>query len=116
MDMELAALAEDVEAALVLEDDLADRALKVINGMASDLGIARADLDSTDSVLGVIYKVRPGWSVSIRGNATMPNGHWRCTLRKSSSRDNDEYLGIGRGPTLPHSLLAALLKAMSFTK
>lgn len=116
MDMGLAALAEDVEAALVLEPDLADRALAVINGLSGDLKIGRADLDSTDAVLSVIYKVRPGWSVSIRGNATMPNGHWRCTLRKSTSRDNDEYLGIGRGPTLPHSLLAALLKALSFTK
>lgn len=115
MDMGLAALAEDVEAALVLETELADKVLAVINGLTGNPKVERADLDSTDAVLSLIYKVRPGWSVSIRGNATLPNGHWRCTLRKSSSRDNDEYLGIGRGPTLPHSLLASLLKALSFT-
>jgi len=116
MDKKLAALAEDVESALILEADLADRALSVINGYSGDVKIDRDGLDSTDKVMSVVYAVRPGWSVSIRGNATMPNGHWRCTLRKSSSRDNDEYLGIGRGPTLPHSLLAALLKALSYTK
>lgn len=116
MDMGLAALAEDVEAALVLDEDLADRAMSVLNGIAGDPKITRQDLDSTDAVLAVIYQVRPGWSVSIRGNATMPNGHWRCTLRRSSSRDNDEYLGIGRGPTLAHALLASLLKALSFSR
>ena len=115
MNMELATLAEDVEAALVLEDDLAERVLSVINGLSAELDITRADLDSTDQVLALIYAARPGWSVSIKGTATLPNGHWRCTLRKSASRDNDEYLGIGRGPTLPHSLLAALIKALSFS-
>ena len=115
MNMELATLAEDVEAALVLEDDLADRVLSVINGLSAELDITRADLDSTDQVLALIYAARSGWSVSIKGTATLPNGHWRCTLRKSASRDNDEYLGIGRGPTLPHSLLAALIKALSFS-
>jgi ribosomal protein S10 len=115
MNMELATLAEDVEAALILEHDLADRVLSVINGLSAELDIKCADLDSTDQVLALIYAARPGWSVSIKGTATLPNGHWRCTLRKSASRDNDEYLGIGRGPTLPHSLLAALIKALSFS-
>lgn len=116
MNTELAALAEEVEAALVLGEELAGRTLSVINDLSGDLQIESADLDSTDKVLSVIYAVRPGWSVSIRGKATMPNGHWRCTLRKSSSRDNDEYIGIGRGPTLPHSLLAALIKVLSFAR
>ena len=116
MDRELAALAEEIEASFVLEQELAARALSAINAAAGDLNIGREDLDSTDKVLAVIYSVRPGWSVSIRGSATMPNGHWRCTLRKSSARDDDAYLGIGRGPTLPHSLLASLLKALSISK
>ena len=114
MNKELAALAEDVEAALVMEDDLAERVLSIINNLSGGFKIKRADLDSTDQVLSLIYAVRPGWNVSIKGNATKPNGHWRCTLRKSASRDNDEYLGVGRGPTLPHSLLASLIKALSF--
>ena len=116
MNMELAALAEEVEASFILEPDLADRALSAINGHSGDLAIQRDDLESTDKVLAAIYAVRPGWSVAIRGNATIPNGHWRCTLRKSSASDDDEYLGIGRGPTLPHSLLAALLKALSVSR
>ena len=85
MDMELAALAEEVEAALVLKAELADRALSVINGLSGDLVIEREDLDSTDKVLSVIYAAKPGWSVSMRGNASMPNGHWRCTLRQTMS-------------------------------
>ncbi len=116
MDMGLAALAEEIEASLILDTDLADRALSVINAISGDVQMAQQDLDSTDMVLSLVYAIRPGWSVSIKGKATHPNGHWRCTLRKSLERDNDEYLGIGRGPTLPHSLLAALLKALSFTK
>jgi hypothetical protein len=114
MDKGLALLAEEVEASLVLDDDLAERALKVVNELSAEHKIGRADLDSTDKVLGIIYAVRPGWSVSIRGTMSRPNGHWRCTLRRSLGRDNDDYLGVGRGPTLQHSLLAALLKAMSF--
>lgn len=116
MDMGLATLAEEVEASFVLEPDLANRSLAAINKLDSDLAIERHDLDSTDRVLSVIYVLRSGWSVAIRGNATTPNGHWTCTLRKSSAMDDDEYIGIGRGPTLPHSLLAALLKALSVSK
>lgn len=115
MNKELVALAEDVEAALTLEPQLADRVLSVINALGLNLDMNREDLDSTDQVMALIYAARPGWSVSIKGKVNLPNGHWRCTLRQSTSRDNDEYLGVGRGPTLPHSLLAALIKAMSFS-
>lgn len=114
MDRGLALLAEEVEGALVLDDDLAQRTLGTVNALSIDQKIERADLDSTDKILAVIYAVRPGWSVAIRGTMSHPNGHWRCTLRRSLGRDNDDYLGIGRGPTLPHSLLASLLKALSF--
>ena len=48
----------------------------------------------------------------MKGKAWMPNGHWTCSLRKTSSRDNDEYVGVGRGPTLPHALLAALFRVL----
>lgn len=116
MDTGLAKLAEEIEASFNLETDLVARALSAINDLSGDVKIHREDLDSTDKVLSVIYAVRPGWSVAIKGNATFPNGHWRCSLRKSSATDDDEYLGIGRGPTLPHSLLASLLKALSVSK
>jgi hypothetical protein len=116
MDRKLAALAEEVEASFTLEPGIAERVLSALNGLAGDLTIDCQDLDSTDRVLSVIYAVKPNWSLSIRGSATLPNGHWRCTLRKSSARDDDAYLGIGRGPTLPHSLLAAFLKALSVSR
>lgn len=114
MDKGLALLAEEVEASLKLTDDLAARALQSVNAHLGDAAMKPDDLDSTDAVLAAIYAARPGWSVSIRGTMSQPNGHWRCTLRRSLGRDNDDYLGVGRGPTLPHSLLAALLKAISF--
>ena len=114
MDKSLADLALEVEAALSLRDDLADHAITAINKASGGKSIERAALDSTDEVLALIYAIRPGWSVSMKGVARLPNGHWRCTLRRSQERDNDEYLGVGRGPTLSHALLAALLKALAF--
>lgn len=113
MDKKLAALADEIEAALQLEQELAERAVATINAMTRTQAFTTSDLDSTDKVLSLIYAVKPGWSVNARGKARMPNGHWRCTLRKSSSRDNDEFIGIGRGPTLPHSLLASLLRVQA---
>ena len=109
-----AELADEVEAALVINDDLAERTISALGEYSEGLQTDKADLDSTDKVLALIHAVRPGWDVTIKGNVRMPNGHWRCTLRKSAGRDNDEYLGVARGPTLPHSLLASLLKVLSF--
>ena len=113
MDQKLAALAEEVEAALTLQEHLAER---VIGALAERVTkpVEAADLDSTDKVLALIYALKPGWSVQLRGTAREPNGHWRCTLRQTLEKDNDEYMGVARGPTLPHALLAALLKALSY--
>lgn len=115
MDRKLADLADEVEAALHLDTELAKRAVAAINATPQNMAISASDLDSTDKILSLIYAVKPGWSVSTRGKASIPNGHWRCSLRQSTSRDNDELVGIGRGPTLPHSLLGALLRVMSFS-
>lgn len=114
MDRDLAGLAKEVEAALSLGDELAGRVARALEAASKGGPVSRADLDSTDRILGLIYEIRPGWAVSMKGVAALPNGHWRCSLRRSDSRDNDEYLGIGRGPTLPHSLLAALLLVMAY--
>lgn len=113
MDRKLVDLADEIEAALALEGDVPERVLAAIAGFSATR-LAREDLESTDAVLRLIHGVKPGWSLAIRGKASLPNGHWRCTLRQSSSRDNDEYLGVGQGPTLPHALLACLLKTMAY--
>jgi hypothetical protein len=115
MDENLAVLADEIEAALHLESDLADRAVGAINAISHKVKITASDLDSTDRVLGLIYSLKPGWSIAARGKARVPNGHWRCTIRQSASRDNDEYIGIGHGPNLPHSLLASVIRAMAQT-
>jgi hypothetical protein len=49
----------------------------------------------------------------LKGTATHPNGHWHCSLRRSDIRDNDPYIGIGAGPTLPHALLGAVIAALA---
>lgn len=113
MDKKLAELAEDLEAALVIDDELAERVLEKVEQL-SQRKLQRTDLESTDLILDLIYSLKPGWSMNIRGSATKPNGHWHCTLRRSATRDNDEYMGVARGPTLPHALLACMLKARSF--
>ena len=112
MDTDLLGLAKDIEAALALDDDLVKKAKNAL-AQASEDAASVADLESTDDVISLVYAIHPGWHLSMKGTATMPNGHWRCTLRKSDLRDNDALIGIGNGPTLPHALLAAVLKAMA---
>ncbi len=113
MNKDLAKLAQEVEAALTLESNLVERVIAQLHRVLKDQNIEPKHLDSTDKILSLITAIRPGWVISMRGTAHLPNGHWSCSLRKSDMRDNDEYLGIGRGPTLSHSLLAALLKALA---
>ena len=115
MDKTLAAMAAEIEGALELSPDLAARTCEVLGGICGE-EIDPGALDSTDRVLTILYKTKPGWTISAAGTVHLPNGHWSCTLRNSDTRDNDEYLGIGKGPTLPHSLLAALLKALAFER
>jgi len=107
-------LADAIEAALAIDDDLARRAIGAVAKIdaAHVDAFVGSDLDSTDRILGLIYHVLPGWTVSVKGKAWQPNGHWSCSLRQTTSRDSDEYVGIGRGPTLPHSLLAALFRVL----
>lgn len=109
-------LANEIEAALEIGDDLALRcveAAKDLGGQSEDRDpFSKADLDATDRILLLVYEALPGWTVSIQGKAWQPNGHWRCRLRQSSSRDNDELIGLGHGPTLPHALIAALFRVV----
>ena len=112
MNETLAELAHEIEAAFELSDELAERARSALEGKVSTPPAA-ADFHSTDKVLSLVQECLPGWAIHIKGTATRPNGHWHCSLRKSDIRDNDPYVGIGHGPTLPHALLAAVLAALA---
>lgn len=112
MNDSLAALAHDIESALDLSEELKERARDALAGRLS-LPPEAEDFQSTDSVLRLVKECLPGWSIRIRGTATSPNGHWHCSLRRSDVRDNDQYAGIGQGPTLQHALLAAVLGALA---
>lgn len=107
-------LADKIEAALDFDDDLARDALTAVQAIDAEHGdqFVGSDLDSTDRILALVYHSLPGWTVSVKGKSWQPNGHWVCSLRKSTARDSDEVIGFGRGPTLPHSLLAALLRVL----
>lgn len=108
----LSELADRIEAALEVEEGLGREILSAIGELDPSGGaeLSVADLDSTDAVLSLINRMLPGWTVSLKGKAWVPNGHWTCSLRKTSSRDSDEFIGVGRAPTLPHALLGALLR------
>ena len=112
MDKTLTQLAHEIEAALELTEDLRDRAASAIAGKVETFDLAM-DFDSTDAVLGLVRACLPGWTIQLKGTATSPNGHWHCSLRRSDVRDNDPYVGLGAGPTLPHALLGAVIAALA---
>lgn len=113
-DNTLLALADRIEAALTIDEALASDVLRQIGAFdaAHAADFTGPDLDSTDRLLMLVYDALPGWTVSVKGKAWQPNGHWVCSLRKTSSRDSDEYIGVGRAPSLPHALLAAVLRVI----
>jgi hypothetical protein len=65
--------------------------------------------EPTEAVLHLVDRCLPGWAIMLKGHATEPDGHWRCTLRRHSARDDDAVIGQGRGPTVPLAVLTALL-------
>ena len=66
--------------------------------------------DPTEAAVHMIDKALPGWSISLSGQATEPDGHWTCLLRETEGRDNDEVIGFGSAPTVGLALLSALTK------
>ncbi len=49
---------------------------------------------STDAIVAQVIAALPGWHFSIRGRARTDTGAWRCTLRRSDVRDDDETIGV----------------------
>lgn len=62
-----------------------------------------------EDVLRLIDACLPGWVITLHGTATAPDGHWRCTLRRSE-RDDDAAIGHGYAPKVGGALLEALLR------
>lgn len=112
MNRELANLADQIEAALILDDNLCAKTKDAL-GRAVASEMEDVDLKSTDEILSLAHDLKPGWDVAIHGTLSAPNGHWRSTIRRSAVRDNDAYIGVGSGATLPQALIAALLKALA---
>jgi hypothetical protein len=98
--------AADLDAALL--KDAADRLREVFPGAPSHPELLS---EPTEAVLRLIDHCLPGWTITLRGTATEPDGHWHCSLRESGSRDNDEVIGNGNAPTVSLSLLRALVSA-----
>lgn len=81
----------------------------LIPGKVSD-AVTPQSLCTTDGAMLVADDSFPNWAVSIHGRANDQDGHWRCTLRESDVRDNDEAIGRGRSPVLAQAVLAAILR------
>lgn len=62
-----------------------------------------------EHILHVVDSVLPTWTIQLTGKAMEPNGHWRCSLRRSRGNDEDELIGLGSGAVVGLALVAALL-------
>lgn len=69
--------------------------------------------DPVEAVLHVIDRCLPGWTISLKGRAAEPDGHWHCSLREGDM-DNDRVIGSGDAPTVSLALLRALLVVASY--
>lgn len=65
--------------------------------------------EPTEAVLRLVDRCLPGWTITLHGTATEPDGHWHCTLRASEMRDDDTLIGHGTAPTVSLALLRALV-------
>ncbi len=112
-DRELDILIDELESNAdmsVAEVDGVVHALAFLLPEAVHKDISAQLIATTDGAMGVADDAYPNWTVHIHGRANDRDGHWRCTLRKSDSRDNDAVIGAGRSPVLAQSILAAVLR------
>lgn len=114
---------KDPELEILLDELESDRDISVadFDGVVHALAFLLPDVDavqslkaehvgSADHAMLVADAAIPNWAVKIRGRANDADGHWRCTLRESDSRDSDAIIGIGRSPVLAHAILAAVIR------
>jgi hypothetical protein len=107
---ELEALRARTGAASTLEAPLLHEVADAVRGVFPNAPAhPEALAEPTEAVLHLVDRCLPGWSITLKGHATEPDGHWRCSLRRSSGRDDDDVIGQGRAPTVPLAVLMALL-------
>jgi hypothetical protein len=110
-------VAHRIEGAADLDAATANLALEQVEMFLTRMGIKPQgdwrDISSTDHVLHLVDQAAPGWSIHFDGKAFEPNGHWRCTLRPSDMRDDDEFIANAKGPRLVNVLVAAFLRLLA---
>ena len=65
--------------------------------------------EPSEAVMHLLAHCLPGWNIHLTGQAAEPDGHWRCSLRKSDAHDDDQVVGTAAGPTVPLVLALALM-------
>ena len=106
----LETLRAKVEAASMLDHALLVEVSTAIQSVYPQAPVPPDDSqDTTEDAIHMVDACLPGWTISLHGKASEPNGHWRCSLREGSTRDNDAAIGIGKGPTVALALTDAIL-------
>ena len=70
---------------------------------------SKVAMEPVEEVLHLVDLAVPGWTIQLTGKAREPDGHWRCSLRETRGKDEDEVVGVGSGPAVGLALLEALL-------
>ena len=78
--------------------------------------ITAQSIATTDGAILIADEAFPNWAVHIHGRANDRDGHWRCALRETDSRDNDAAIGAGRSPVLAQAILACVLRLAMILK
>ncbi|MDP3264669.1 MAG: hypothetical protein U1E06_07170 [Tabrizicola sp.] len=104
-------LIHEVESSATLDHASFSRSVEALRHVFPDAAIAlAATTDLVEQVLHLIDAILPAWTIQLTGKAMEPDGHWRCSLRETRGRDEDEVIGLGSGAVVGLALLAALLR------
>jgi hypothetical protein len=92
---------------------LSEALAEAFPGMAEQCERLGRQPDDMAAMLEVISGAFPGWTIALKGKASLPDGSWTCSLRESGVRDDDDVIGIGkaRSPTLALAAAALLAQA-----
>lgn len=110
-DPELDILVNELETARNMSIADFDGVLHALAFLLPEIKLPAADrLGTTDHAILIADEAYPNWTIHIRGRANDADGHWRCTLRETDSRDSDAAIGVGRSPVLGQAVLAAVIR------